>query len=142
MADPCWEDLLVDGVSLQSLGLIVSAEGLLSTGPTKGDLILQDWTPGAIWQQGPPDTYSFEVPVVMKSRLQDVAIGMLRTLQSWQGTKRTLIRRLTVDGVQIEETCQAVIVSAPQVVWDFRERQKISCVLVFQNLSGVWDAVA
>jgi hypothetical protein len=81
------------------------------------------------------------VPVVLNSRFQDVALGKLRTIQSWQGDQKTLTRRLTVDGVEIEETMEAVMVSAPQVVWDFSRRARIGCVLVFQSLSGVWTAV-
>lgn len=135
----CWETLLVDGVDLQTYGWIVSAEGLLATGPYRGDLILQDWVPGAIWQPGPRDTYSFEVPVLMTSPQQDIALGRLRAIQAWQGDQKTLTRRLTVYGTEISETCQAVMVNAVQVSWDFGQRSKVGAVLVWQNLTGGWS---
>ena len=132
---PCWEDLHVDGVPLSDYAWIVSAEGLLSTGPSRGDLIELDFQPGAVWQPGPAGTHLFEVPVVMNTPVQDVALGKLRIIQSWEGVQRTLVRRLTVDGVQISDTCQAVMASATRVVWDFRQRGKVGAVLSFQALT-------
>lgn len=141
MAD-CWETLICDGIDLQSLGWIVSAEGLLSTGPRKGDLIEMDWQAGAIWQPGPRDTYSFDVPLVLSSKFQDVALGRLRTIQAMQGTAHQLIRRLTVDGEQIEEYCDAVMISAPRVDWDFKKRSQIMVICIFQSLTGYWIPVS
>lgn len=132
-------DLLVSGTSLSTLALITSWEGILSDGPTRGDIIEQDWLPGALWQPGPAGTYSFEVPVTMLSHTPDVAIGQLRTIQGWKGVQRTLTRQITVNGVAVSETCAAVMVNAVQVRWDLKLRSKIDAVLVFQNLSGGWS---
>lgn len=135
----CWDSLLINGTDIREWGWITSAEGLLGTGPSKGDVIEQDWRDGAIWQQGPKGTYSFDVPVVLNSGAQDTNLGNLRALQAFTGQQVTLTRRLTVNGAQIAETCQAVLVNAVQVRWDFRRRSRIDCVLVFQNLSAGWS---
>ena len=129
------DTLLVDGADVQTWCAITSAEGLLSNPPQRGDLIEQDWVAGAIWQAGPKDAWTFDVPVIMRSSQQDVALAQLRQLQSWQGTVRTLTRRLVVNGATINETCTAVMVNSPQVQWDFSRRAQIRAVLVFQGLT-------
>lgn len=137
-----WQTLIVGGAGgadIATLAHITSFEGILSTGPVGGDLIEFDWTPGAVWQPGAARTYSFEVPVTMLSHDPDTALKQLRTMQGWVGVQRTLTRRLTVDGVDIAETCQAVLASAIAVRWDFRIRGKIDATLVVQNLSGGWS---
>jgi hypothetical protein len=134
----CPETLLIDGTDVRTWAYITNAEGLLSNAPQKGDIIEQDWVAGAIWQPGPKGPYTFEVPVVMKSRLQDVALGQLRAMQAYVGTQVTLTRRMTVNGAVVNETCQAVMANAVQVNWDFRTRARIDAILVWQQLSGVW----
>jgi hypothetical protein len=135
--DTCWNSILINGTDIRTWGYVMSAEGLLSEAPAKGDLVERDFADGAVWQPGPRGPYTFEVPVMMRSRVTDVALGQLRDLQAFIGVQVTLTRRLTVDGVDIAETCQAVMVSAPRVVWDFSNRQRIDCVTVWQAL-GVW----
>jgi hypothetical protein len=132
------DTLLIDGTDIQTWAAIESAEGLLSNGPQRGDIIEQDWVAGAIWQPGPKGTYTFEVPVIMRSSVQTVAFGQLRALQAMVGTQKTLTRRLTVNGVVVNETCQAVMANAVQIGWDFSRRAQIRAVLVWQNLSGGW----
>ena len=134
-----WHTLLVDGVDVTTLAHITSFEGVLSDGPTRGDLIEFDFTAGAVWQPGAAGTYSFDVPLTMLSHTPDVALGQLRTIQGWKGVQRTFTRRVTVNGVDVAETCQGVLVSAVQVAWDYRIRSKISAVMVVQNLSGGWS---
>jgi hypothetical protein len=129
------DTLLIDGADIQTWAAITSAEGLLTNPPQRGDLIEQDWVAGAIWQQGPKDAWTFDVPLIMRSSQQDVAFGQLRTLQAMVGTQRTLTRRLVVDGATVNETCQAVMVNSPQVVWSFESRNQIRAVLVFQGLT-------
>lgn len=138
---PLWTPitLLVDATDLSSLALITSFEGILADGPTRGDLIEKDWTPGAVWQPGPAGTYTFPVPVTMLSHVPDVALGQLRTIQALKGVQRTFTRRINVNGAGISETCQGVIASATEVSWDFRQRDKIDAVVVIQNLSGGWS---
>jgi hypothetical protein len=136
---PCWNTLLIDGTDIRVIGAyITSAEGLLSEAPQKGDLLEFDFADGAVWVKGPKGPYTFEVPVVMTSRVQDVALGQLRALQSFVGDEVTLTRQLTVDGADVSETCQAVMASAVRVVWDFRNRARLDAVTVWQNLSGSW----
>ena len=130
--------LLINGTDVQTWAAITSAEGLLSNAPQRADIIEQDWVNGAIYQAGPKKTYSFDVPVIMRSSQQDVAFAQLRALQAFVGTQVTLTRRLVVSGATINETCQAVMVNAVQVQWDFTRRAQVRAVLVFQQLSGVW----
>lgn len=131
----CVDTLLIDGTDIQTVAAIVSAEGLLSNGPYRGDVITQDWSPGAIYQAGPMATFTMDVPVIMRSSQQDVALGQLRTLQAMAGTQKTLTRRLVVNGATVSETCQAVMVNAVQVQWDFTRRAQVRAVLVWQVLS-------
>lgn len=131
----CTETLLINGTDIQTWCAITSAEGLLTNPPQRGDIIEQAWTDGAIWQKGPKGTYSFDVPVIMRSDQQDVALGQLRALQAFVGDQVTLTRRLTVNGVVVNEACQAVMASATRVVWNFRQRKQIRAILIFQSLS-------
>lgn len=135
----CWQTALINGVDIREWAYITDASGLISNGPQKGDIIEQDWLPGAIWQKGPKGTYSFPVPVIMVSREEDVAQGQLHDLQAFVGDQVTLTRRLTRRGVDVAETCQAVMASAVQVSWDFDRRQQLRAALVWQQLSGVWS---
>lgn len=128
------DTLLINGTDIQTWAAVTSAEGLLSNGPQKGDLIEQDWSDGAIWQKGPKGTYSFPVPVIMRSSQQDVAFGQLRSLQAYVGTQVTLTRRLVVNGATVNETCQAVMTAAVQVQWEFTARAQLRAVLVWQVL--------
>jgi hypothetical protein len=127
--------LLIDGVDVQTWAAITSAEGLLSDPPQRADIIEQDWTAGAIYQAGPKKTWQFEVPIIMRSSQQDVALGQLRALQSMVGTQKTLTRRLVVNGATVNETCQAVMVNAVQVQWSFAARSQIRAVLQWQGLT-------
>jgi hypothetical protein len=135
----CFESLYIDGTDIRTWANITNAEGLLSNAPTKADIIEQDWTAGAIYQKGPKGTYQFDVPVIMTSREQDVAMGQLRALQAFEGTQVTLTRTLTVNGVQVSESCQAVMTNAVEVVWNFDFRQQVRAVLIWQQLSGAWS---
>lgn len=135
MPSTCWNTLLIEGTDVREYGEILSAEGLLGNGPIRADIISMDWLPGAIAQIGPRGTYTFEVPLILTGGTQDVRLGNLRQVQAWQGTQVTLTRRLTVDGADIDDTCEAVMVSAPQVQWDFGSRAAIRVILIFQVLS-------
>ena len=129
------DTLLIEGTDIQTWAAITSAEGLLSNPPQRGDIIEQDWVDGAIWQKGPKGTYTFEVPIIMRSSQQDVALGQLRDIQAYVGDQVTLTRRLVVDGATINETCEAVMANAVQVQWGFERRAQIRAVLIFQSLS-------
>jgi hypothetical protein len=129
------DTLLINGADIQVWAAITSAEGLLTNPPQRADIIEQDWTAGAIYQAGPKKTWQFEVPIIMRSSQQDVALGQLRALQAYVGTKVTLTRRLVVNGAVVNETCQAVMINSPQVVWDFSRRAQMRAVLLFQGLT-------
>lgn len=129
-----------NGTDVQTYADIASMEGILAAGPTRGDLITLDWQPGAVWQAGPPDTYTMDLPLVMKSNDDGVAIQQLRAVQAWRGTQGVLTRVVTVGAAQVTEVCDAVIVNAVEVQWDFDGRNLVGCVLVIQNLSGGWAA--
>lgn len=131
----CTDTLLINGTDIQTWCAITSAEGLLSNPPQRGDLIEQDWTAGAIWQPGPKDAWTFDVPIIMRSSQQDIALGQLRALQAYVGTQVTLTRRLVVAGAVVNETCQAVMINSPQVQWDFSRRAQVRAVLLFQGLT-------
>ena len=96
---------------------------------------LTGFTAGAIYQAGPKSAWTFDVPVIMRSSQQDIALGQLRALQAMVGAKKTLTRRIVVNGATISETCQAVMVNSPQVVWDFAARSQVRAVLVWQGLT-------
>lgn len=129
------DTLLINGTDIQTVCAITSAEGLLSNPPQRGDIIERDWVDGAVWQKGPKGTYTFEVPVIMRSSQQDVAFGQLRALQAMVGDQKTLTRRLVVNGVTVNETCQAVMASAIHVRWAFERRAQVRAILVWQALT-------
>lgn len=127
--------LLINGADVQTWAAIVSAEGLLSNPPIRADILEQDWVAGALVQIGPKKTWTFEVPLICRSSQQDIALGQLRALQAFTGTQVTLTRRLVVNGATVNETCQAIMINSPQVVWDFARRAQIRAVLLFQGLT-------
>jgi len=135
MPSTCWNTLLIEGTDVRTWGEISSAEGLLTNAPARGDLIEQDWVVGAIWQAGPAGAYTFDVPLILSAATQDARLGDLRALQAYVGTQVTLTRRLTVDGADIDDTCEAVLVNA-QPVWDFSTRNIMRAILMFQALTG------
>jgi hypothetical protein len=133
--------LLIDGNDLQDHALIHDISGLVGNAPNRGDVIRMDWTDGAVWDPGPNDAYDFDVPVTMKGLSEADALEDLAWLQSWQGVEVTLTRRLTRGSTQTDETCQAVLVDAIQISYDFDARNLMTAFLVFTNLSGVWTVV-
>lgn len=133
------DTLLIDGTDVQTWCAITDASGLISNGPQRGDLIEADWAAGATWQPGEKAAYTFDVPVIMRSSQQDVAFGQLRALQAFVGAEVTLTRRLVVNGATVNETCQAVMVNAVEVQWDFTARAQLRAALIFQQLSGAWS---
>ena len=127
--------LLINGTDIQTWAAITRAEGLLTNPPHKGDVIESDWLDGAIWQKGPKGPWTFEVPIICRSSQQDIALGQLRALQAFTGTQVTLTRRIVVNGSVVSETCQAVMVNSPQVLWSFDRRAQIRAILIWQGLT-------
>ena len=133
------ETLIVGGLDLSTICHITSAEGILAEPPIGGDLVELDFTPGGQWVKGEPEPMTFDVPLIMRSQVQDVAMGQLRQVQALQdGTARTVTRRLVVNGATVEESCTGVVSAAVQVAWDFAQKKRVGCVLLIQNISGSW----
>lgn len=135
----------VNSVDIESYGCITSWDGILSEGPVKGDVIEQDWLPGAIWQQGPPKVYSFEVPIAFKP--SDIvnpelysAVLALDAIKTWRGPLLTLERRVPISATtHRRQTASGVLVSDlnPRV----QAGRFANVTLVFQQLSGIWATI-
>ena len=133
------DGLLIDALDVNTYADISDFSGVLGEGPWRGDLITMANQPGALWFPGAGgDTYSFDVPLLMKSDDEDTALGQLATFMALRGTQVTLTR--TVAGS--DSTCEAVMTAGIPVVWNLEERNLIGCTLIFQNLSGGWTPVA
>lgn len=139
MSTTTGDTVLWNATDVQDYADIADMSGILAAGPTRGDLILMDWQAGAVWQAGPADTYSMDLPLIMKSDDDGTALEQLRAVQAWRGTQGVLTRRIAVGSTQVDETCEAVCVNAVAVEWSFDARNLVGCVLVFQNLSGGWE---
>lgn len=135
----------VNGTDIEALGCITSWDGILSEGPIRGDVIEQDWVAGAIWQQGMPKVYSFDVPIAFKpSSVVDPelysAVLALDTIKSWRGPLLTLERRLPVsETTHRRQTASGVLVSDlnPRV----QAGRFMTATLVIQQLSGSWVTI-
>jgi hypothetical protein len=132
------DTILIDGVDVQSVADIMDLSGILSTGPYRADLIVRDWEPGAVAQIGPPDAYTMDLPLLMKSDDPNVAMQQLRTVLSWAGQVTTITRVLTVAGSVVTETCQGAIVSATTIEWSLDAPNLLGALLMIQNLDGTW----
>lgn len=129
------------GTDVQTLADIADMSGILSNGPIRGNLIVKDWTAGATWIPGPPDSYVMPLPLVMKSNTDEgVALGQLRDVVALAtpGTPFTLTRVVMDGATQVTETCTAVVFDAIDTEWSFEERNLVGCTLLLRNLSGVW----
>ena len=139
MTTPCTDTMLVDGEDVQQTAYIIDASGLLADAPQRADLIQFDWVDGETYIDGPKAAYSFDVPVLMRSRDPAMAILQLRHLQSWVGGEKTITRRFVVGvGQTSTQTCRGVIVDAVQVQWNLDDRYRMRAVLVVRNLDGRW----
>lgn len=136
----------VNSTDIETLGCLQSLDGIYSEGPVRGDIIEQDWRPGAIWQRGEPATYSFDVPLALRSpnlaypHLYD-PLWVIDVIKTWRGPVLTLERRVPLAGGSgfRRETCQAVLVSQLQPT--VLGAKFITVPLVFQNLSGTWAVI-
>ena len=135
----CPNTLLIGADDVQDWAWIVDANGLLSDGPAGGEVVPLDLTDGGMWRPQARPPYSFDVPVLMISTQQDVALGQLRHLQGYLGQPATLTRKIIVDGATVQETCTGVLASAVQVQWDLERRSQVRATLIFTNLSGGWS---
>ena len=134
------ETLHIGGTNLSTTAHITDWSGILMEGPTNGDLIELDFQPGAVWQGGTAGTYSFSVPLVMKSQDVPTAIAHAKAIQALRGTAGTVTRVYTTTAGTVTETCQGIVTEAVPLAWDLGLRTKVGLVLEIQNLSGTWTA--
>lgn len=130
------ETLIVGALDLSSIAGITDASGILMDPPISGDLVELDFVAGGQWVPGPPEPYTFDVPLVMASPVQDVAMGQLAQVKALvDGVPRTVTRRYVRDGVTVTETCTGVCSAAVQIEWSFDVRGRVAAVLMIQALS-------
>lgn len=133
------ETLIVGSLDLSTIAGITSAEGILAEPPIAGEVVELDFTPGGQFIAGPPEPYTFDVPLIFTAPTADAAMGQLRSVQALaDGVPRTITRRLVVDGVTVNETCTGVITAAVQVTWNFDVYTRVGAVLLIQCMSGGW----
>jgi hypothetical protein len=134
------ETLHIGGTNLSTTAHITSWDGILMEGPTRGDLIELDFADGAVWQGTAKGTYSFEVPLVMKSQDVPTAVGHAKAIQALRGTQGTITRVYTTGAGTVTETCTGIVTDALPLDWDLSVRSRVGLVLIIQNLSGEWTA--
>lgn len=134
------ETLHIGGTNLSTTAHITSWEGILTEGPTRGELIELDFVAGAVWQGTLAGAYQFDVPLVMKSQDVPTAVAHAKAIQALRGTVTTVTRVYTTSAGTVTETCQGIVSDALPLVWDLRQRNKIGLLLTITNLSGGWTA--
>jgi hypothetical protein len=129
----------IGGTDLGTSAYITSWDGILMKAPTRGDLIELDFADGAVWQGTAKGTYSFDVPLVMKSQDPGTAVAQARTIQALATGATTTFRREFYSGTTfVLEACSGVISQAIPLDWDLSVRSKVGMVLICTNLSGTW----
>jgi hypothetical protein len=124
-------------LDLETIAGITDWNGLLDTGPPKGDLLTFDFQGGAVWIPSDTfDAYTLVVPVVMRGVPEDVAIRDVLSLESYLGLEVTLTRRAMVNGELVDSTCQAVMTSRP-TTWELDVLGRVPVTITFQAL-GPW----
>jgi hypothetical protein len=127
-----------------NFGCIEDWSGLLSEGPIGGDIIEQDWTEGALWQQGVSKTYSFDVPFTalvgnaVNPNIWDSYHNGIFRLKQYRGPLLTMRRDIYDDTGVLMERVQAVGVLVTDLSMKVGIGRVLSSVAVFQNLSGGW----
>jgi len=135
MADPT---LLIGAFDLATVAVIENWDGLLDTGPPKGDLLEFDFAGGAVWvPAGVSDAYTMVVLIVMTADSEDAAVADVLALGAYLGVEVTLTRRTLLDGVLTDHTCRAVMTSRP-TQWDLTYLGRVPVTLTWQNLDGGW----
>lgn len=127
-----------------NFGCIEDWSGLLSEGPIGGDIIQQDWVDGAIWQEGPNKTYSFDVPFTVlvsdpiDPNIHDALTGGIFRLKQYRGPLLTMRRDFYDNSGLLDRRDQALGVLVTDLALKVSIGRIISTVAVFQNLSGGW----
>jgi len=131
-----------------SFGCIEDWSGILSEGPIAGDIIEQDWVPGAIWQRGPAKTFSFDVPFTAlvstptNPNIWDSYSNGMAALKLYRGPLLTLRREFydTVGTRVMREQAAGVLVTDLAMKVGIGRVLNTACV--FQHLSGEWLEVS
>lgn len=129
-----------------SIGYIEDWSGMLSEGPVGGDIIEQDWTDGALWQQGKSKTYSFDVPftALVSTTLTEPNLwdsysnGGIELLKTFRGPQLTLRREFIDASGNLVRQEQAIAVLVTDLATTVGLGRVIHGVAVFQNLTGYW----
>ena len=130
------------------IGCIENWAGILSEGPIGGDIIEQDWVDGAIWQQGPNKTYSFDVPFTalvsdtVNPNVWDSYDHGIDVLKTFRGPLLTLRREFFDSTGALVRREQAAGVLVTDLSLQVGIGRVLSTSAIFQNMSGKWVAAA
>jgi hypothetical protein len=128
---------VIGTLDLSTVAYITDASGLLGNAPIGGDLVEMDFQPGAQWEAGEPQAYSFDLPLLLKGSTESAILANFRTLQALaDGTERTITRTFTA-GSAVSESATCVVASVT-AAWDFGMRGRFNAVLIIQVTSGAW----
>lgn len=134
-----WDTLLVDGTDLSTLAVLEDLSELATVPSSNADPLKIPGRAGALFVAGQPDTYSFNVPmVVLGDDWGSVREGLrdLLALLDSSSAALTITRRTTVGTAQVAETASCVVTGTitPQYLGSTAAR----VVVTFQNLDGAW----
>lgn len=133
-----YEDLLVNGTSLKTLGAITDFSGILSNAPLRGESVTYPGVAGATFTPKVRDAYVFSVPMVLYGGLAAVndALDALRALLDSSTTALTLVRHRTLGSGTVAETASGEYLGGlePGMVGMSAGRVAIDLM----NLSGGW----
>jgi hypothetical protein len=127
----------VNATDVETVGCIMSFDGIFTEGPYGGDLLEFDWQPGAVWIPGPKKTYTFDVPLSLAGPTYADTQAALTTIKLWRGQNLTLTRKYMSGVTAKVETCTAVMISELSPTLQFMRFATVP--LLFQNLSGGWS---
>ena len=128
-----------------SVGCVKDWSGLIAFGPTGGDVMEFDWTDGADWEAGPRKPYSFDIPTAIydgSAKSVYEAFLVLQTLSAIQGVAVTLRREFRNAAGTLVARHQCAGVLATDLSPRARGNRALVGSFVFQNISGLWTAVA
>jgi len=131
-----------------NIGCIEDWAGILSEASISGDIIAQDWVDGAIWQQGPKKTYSFDVPFTalvsdaVNPNVWDSYSHGIDVLKTFRGPLLTLRREFfSSAGTRVRRE-QAAGMLVTDLAMKVGIGRVLSSTCVYQNLSGKWTGVS
>lgn len=134
-----WDDLLVNGTSLSSFGVIEDFSGIAAEAPLRGSNLVIPGRAGAIHTPKVRAAYEFLVPLALLAadhggRMQ--VIAALKAVLNSASTPLVLTRRLTVGVAQVTQTAAGDYVSGLEPVFIGSDTARVP--LLFENLDGGW----